>query len=190
VSGSGLLALSNGVRDYFAAQDLDVLVGPVGRRTRENWIDQAPSGAANRVLFMQPKGDRGRIIRGHQTFNPDSIAYWERPVVVSMWGADPSQPDDEEAQIEAAENLFELTMQAIRRAVDPLTKRAINLSNLEFGNLREVDDQKDNYVGVELQLSIVLKGPIFDVTLETTAPKASMLRPPTMAGPVAARSLP
>lgn len=182
---SGLIALADGVRAYFQSQSIDAVVARVSRRGREQWITQAPRGA-NRVLFMQPPdGARGRLRRGQKSnFNPEVIAEWDRPVILSVWAADPGASSDEEAQMGATEDLLEIALQAMRRAVDPVTDQPIGYSNIELGEMREVTDDKELYFGVELQLGFVIKMPLFDVTYDTTTPKAQIHKPQHMTAPV------
>lgn len=176
----GLIALSDGVRAYFEANGISAQVGKVGRRERAMQINQGPGGA-NRVLFFpQPKGARGAVRRGNQTStNPPVLLELDHVVIVSVWAADVSDLNDEEKQRSAAFDLLELTLQAIRRAVDPITGTAIGFASLATPmDLTEVDDQPESYFGCELQLRFALKMPFYDVPQDTTTPQFAVNRDP------------
>jgi len=154
----------------------DVVVGVVGRRERSKLINQSPVGA-NRVLFIQPPdGARGTLKRGQQAHTePRAILQWDRMVTLSVWACDSTALDDEHAQIEAAESLLELTLQAIRRAVHTESLRSF-FGSIEFGTVREMVTSKELYNGVEFQVDMSLSSSLFDRQLEITRPKPRLTR--------------
>lgn len=181
---SGLLALRDGVADYFRSLKLDYVVGKISRHAYDEWINQAPSGAG-RVLFLQPKGGaRGKLHRGHVARNPPgALLQWDRPVTMSVWAADSTAlgtEDEESRHLEAVERLLELTIQGIRRAVDPETGQAIGFGAIEFGDVTEIDNDRELYFGCELQVSMVLKGPLFDIDRAVVQPKPIVNKPTSL----------
>jgi hypothetical protein len=173
----GLIALSDGVREYFQTNQIPAVVGKVGRHQRDLWRTEAPSGAG-RVLFMQPPRTRGKLWRGQEASGfPRVILEWKRNVVLSVWGVDSDNPEDEEAQIFAVESLLEITLQAMRRAVDPVTSQALNFNNIEFGDIEEVDENRELYFGIELWVHFTLRGPLFDVEPTIRTPGVVLPRP-------------
>jgi hypothetical protein len=174
-NASALIALADAVRAQFVGTD--VVVGVVGRRERSKLINQSPVGA-NRVLFIQPPdGARGTLKRGQQAHTePRVLLEWTRPIILSVWSADALAPDDEEAQIEASETLLESTFQCIRRAVSP--EGLPFFGNLTFGAIKEMGTPKNAelYYGIELQVSMTLRGPLFDRQKDKTRPAPSLTR--------------
>ncbi len=158
---SGLVALVSSVRSYFEARN--ILTGvSLGWKEAAKQLNQG-SGRANRVVFIpsDPSGKGGVISAAQQPgarhFGTDTTARalytWERFVVVSIWAADTEAPNDEEAQIEAVETLFEETMRAVH---------AFAHNNARWGDVSWLASPLERQLGRELRASLVFKHPMFD----------------------------
>jgi len=125
---SALLALSDnfriwltqpGVASYLASMGLAAPnVTACGWKQREQQLNQGP-GRANRVIFIPGTidGDSlGDITEPRRSGDPTqrTLFTWERTITASLWACDKSATADEEAQIEASENLLQLTVAGIQ----------------------------------------------------------------------------
>ena len=166
---SGLVALVHSVRDYFTANGVTASVS-LGWKERSRQDNQG-AGGANRVVFT-PSDDSGRGgtidgIRGPGSRNNlasnggddtsrRGLYSWERFVVVSIWAQDDSQadPEDEEAQIEATEALFEWTMRAVQ---------AFAHQDARWGDVTWTPTPVDRSFGRELRAALTYRHPMFDL---------------------------
>lgn len=190
---AGLPALVRGVRAYFAAYGVTANV-VLGWNARNSQINQGPGGA-NRVCFIPGEFDgstgapkvakAGTMDRNAaQNFvshNPRmrALAWWHEPITVSCWAVDPSQPQDEESQIEATNALQEATVAAIHNATDPVTGFAVGFANIEeWGAVGWTLPPGENAFGRELTFGLTLLSPLFDAPIQLVTPAASVVRNP------------
>jgi hypothetical protein len=168
VINSGFLAAVAAVKVYFTEKSItaDVSVG-WKRRWRQ---DNQGTGGANRVVFTpsgDAKGGGGKIIpprfpgernvRASAGATPTatirSLVEWERSVMISVWAVDNSAREDEAAQIEATEDLFEWTVRAIHGAPGAF-------ANLVWGDVTWTPPPERAF-GLELQCGLTFRHPIF-----------------------------
>lgn len=176
---SGLVALADSVREYFRANTVDAEVTKVGVRYRTLW-------AKSRVVFVPgiyagedpPRPiDEGRLTAPEHTKsdNPRELATWERKATACILGVNVQQREDEQAQIEAVENLLELTIQAMVRASAPLPANAewrpgAHESGLagqasifwDDSTVKRFYPPTDLSFGIEIFLTFTQRGPLFD----------------------------
>lgn len=188
-----LLALADGVRAYFALQaqrdaranktPADVVVGTVGLRERASKLNEAPEGA-NRILFIEPEdGDMGSFSREGvgQRGLPRVLMQLAMPVTLSVWSLDKEAREDEYAQRAAAMALLERTLQAIRRAIDPVTNQSIPFGAIHFGKVRRVRPVSDELsFGCELQVSLTLDTVFYDEETPSVTPGVAIGKPPSL----------
>lgn len=176
---SGLFVATKYVETFLASNGVPAKVC-VGWKQRSQHINQGPGGA-NRVVFI-PSGPGGaggtmlparfpgpRNVRatalGDPVANIRSLASWERRVQVSIWGFDGSQKNDEEAQIEATEALFEWVVRAVHSAPGAFAEA-------KFGDV-EWTIPAQLSLGVEALVGLTFKQPIFDVPRELVFPTST-----------------
>lgn len=192
---SGILALVRGVREYFDENDVSARV-EVGWTKRFRTDNQGPGGG-NRVVFIPgedaaqpgaPKILKGGVLdrnapQNHVAYNPRmrALAWGHEPLTVCVWALDPERPQDEEAQIEATEDLFELTLQGIHNAVDPRTGSNAGFANIEeWGPMAWTLPPGEQSFGRERTFTFVLLVPYFDKSMEVAFPMGAVTRnPPT-----------
>jgi hypothetical protein len=184
VALDGLIALANSVRAYFAANNIPAEVPKVGLKSRSLW-------ARSRVVFVPGEFDgnldakplrEGRLTAPDHTKsdNPRELVTWERVATVCVLGVDPTRRDDEEAQIQAATRLLELTLQAMWNATTPIPSAPAG--SREFGWTGQASLLFDNGTvtgcyppvemgfGRELLLTFTQRGPLFDAPIPTVTP--------------------
>jgi len=169
---SGVVALVASVQAYFT-----VTAGtpPVTTKTCDvslGWkqptkqINQGV-GRANRVVFIpsDPGGKGGKIVGAHQPgprrFGPGvggdtatrALYTWERQLVVSVWAVDGSDPHNEAKQIEAVEDLFELTIRAVHYYA---------FNNAQWGDVDWTTSPVEHSFGRELRAKLTFRHPMFD----------------------------
>jgi hypothetical protein len=137
---SALLALTDNVRTWlqqpYVQQYITSLgvyppvVTTTGWAQRQQVLNQGP-GQANRICFMPglQNGDQGQLHQprhrqpyggGRTQQAPPGgrvLFTWDRSITVSIWACDTTQSPStvaEEAQIEASDNLLQLTVEAIQ----------------------------------------------------------------------------
>ena len=180
---SGIIGLANGMRAYLAGIGCSAVVAPVGWTQREQHLNQG-AGQANRILLYPGKepggkaGAGGSLTRNARpsTTNPRALVTWMRDITMSVWAVDTTDTHNEEKQISAVENLFELAIQAAHRSVDPDTNMNAGLAAIEWGNVRYTNPPANMRFGQELLIEFVLKCPIFDQTLVYVTPQTSLGR--------------
>lgn len=174
---SGLLQLRNAVSDYFEYFGVGAVVAPVGIKYRSFTLNQSVPGNGNRVVFIpgefdgsnEPKprryGGLNRETRNHSSVvNPRELCNWDRPATVSVWAAPvPGQSKAEDATINIAEDLLEQVVRAICTSYG-------GRADITFGGITINSPPQENAFGVELLLSIVQRGPIFDLTHDFVQP--------------------
>jgi hypothetical protein len=133
------------------------LVGTTGWKQRQRILNQGV-GQANRVLFMpgDDKGAEGDLVQPRRTNgNPRALWKWERIVTASIWAVDSTDTANEELQIQASSNLFQLTTQAIQwfASADYVMRRVrrdpLVSENLPFGR--------------EILVELIHREPLFDI---------------------------
>lgn len=182
---SGIIALADAVRVYFEANNVQAHVARVGLKYRTFLTNQGPDGGS-RVVFIPGdfNGDPSvkPIDEGelddplhHVSVNPRELAEWRRVVTASIWGVDYARIEDEEAQIQATEDLFEWTLRAIQNAVKPVTIGEQTFythlgADVERGKVTRAYPPLENGYGHELLWRFVLKGPFYDLADPTVVP--------------------
>lgn len=168
---SGLVALVKGVREYFDAVGVTANVS-IGWKERAKQINQG-TGRANRVVFTpsDDSGKGGKIVAVKQpgtrqigdpvTHTVRSLRNWERFVVVSVWAADTTKPNDEEAQLEAVESLFESVLQAVN---------TFAAADAVWGDVSWTTEGIELSFGREMRAGLVFRHPLFDLPVEVVYP--------------------
>lgn len=173
---SGLLAATKYVAEFLAANGLTTTV-KVGWKERAKQINQG-GGRANRVVFIpsDPSGKSGSLTAPHFAGDRDvraaidapraatmrELAGWNRIVTVSVWACDGEHPEDEEAQIEALETLFEWTVRAVHSAPGAF-------ANAQWGDVTCTPIQERQF-GRELLVGLTFRQPLFDQPREVVYP--------------------
>jgi hypothetical protein len=196
---SGFRMMLEGVQTYFKAnQWAEIVEG--GWKAREQILNQGPGGAG-RVVFVhgrvpaanagpydagaieQPRiaGPRGSVAGGTYVDNPRPLRQWARIVTVSVWGVNAQALDDDVAQSEAAEELFERTLQAIHNAVfvdpDNGAQTPSGLADVKWeGLIWNVVSPNYGY-GRELLGYLTHRGPIFDQAIGLAYPGVGPVKP-------------
>jgi hypothetical protein len=193
VTRSGLLAAVATVGAFLAANGVTATV-EVGWKRRPQQLNQGPLGA-NRVVFIpsDEKGEAGslkpvrfpgqRTVRdgeGAPVGNIRSLLEWERQVVVSIWASDrttPGDPNNEAAQIEAVETLFEWVVRATHAAPGAF-------ASVTWGDPTFTVPAERSF-GLELLAPLTFSHPIFDqprdlVFPTTAAVSRAPYAPPTI----------
>ena len=85
----------------------------------------------------------------------------------SVWARDSEHPDDEEAQIEAVESIFQWAYRAVYNT---------GLADIEPQDLTYTVTPVEKMSGKEIRFTFVLKQPVYDVPLETAHPKGVVPR--------------
>lgn len=183
---SGILALANGMRQYFVVNNVtNVVVTPCGWTQRPRILNQGTPGA-NRILLIPGKepggvaGAGGTLTRDSRptTANPRALLTWRKDVTMSVWAVDTTDLHNEELQIAALENLLELAVRAAHSAVDPNTLTNVGLAAIEWGAVRYTMPPGEMAFGKELLVEFVHKCPIFDATVQTAFPQLVLGRSP------------
>lgn len=180
---SGLVALVAAVQAYFTATGNQATVS-LGWKERT----KQPAAGAGRVVFTpsDDSGKGGNIVQPHMPGPRDvlddngnvvarvrALRSWERLVVVSVFANDPTNIEDESAQIEATETLYEATVRAVNSfAVSPLGTLAA--AGLVWGAVNWTPVPIERVFGRELRAELTFKHPIFDAPLEVVFPQPSI----------------
>lgn len=184
---SGLLAAAKTVETFLTAHGVTAKV-EVGWKRRPQQLNQGPLGA-NRVVFIpsEEKGEGGQLtgarFPGQRTIrdavdapvaNVRSLLDWKRQVILSIWASDrttPGDPNNEEAQIEAVESLFEWVVRAVHCA--PGAFAAIT-----WGDPKWTVPAERSF-GLELLVPLTFSHPVYDEPRELVFPtSAAVARAP------------
>ena len=169
-----IIALADALRAYFQGIRLEVSVGHVGHKEYFRQDNASPSGAGRILIVEPPDGDRGELKRGRRAANPDTNLELDRPFKLVVWGVDNGDTSDEQLQKSACWALLEIVFQAVRRAVDPVSKQPFGFANFHFGRVKEVGSNRTDTYGVELQVDVTLKTVFFDVEYATGTASAAI----------------
>ena len=187
----GLIALSDGVRAYFADHEVPAVVTPVGWRYRTFQTNQGPGGGSRVCLIpgkIDPAGgppkptDAGQFRGASQSANragpsgPRPLVTWDRLVSLSVWAVDPSDPTADELQFAATENLLEWAVLALNAAVDPVTGQSVGLVSVALQDAQWVTPPVERGFGRELVAWFVHSGPLYDVIPVRRTPTAGALQ--------------
>jgi len=183
---SGLVALKNGVAEYFKKQGVtaEVSLGWAQRTRQDNqgdgranrvvFIPCDDSGKAGRIVLPEQPGDR-QIVNGNNVVvgTVRALRTWQRIVEVSVWACDAENINDEDAQAEATDALLEWTMRAVHRAAAPAQggKQGVGLANVDWGDVRTSTTPVDRSFGRELLATFTYRHPIFDEVQEMAFPE-------------------
>jgi hypothetical protein len=185
---SGFTHLVNGVRAYFADQEIGAVVA-YGLKAWWRQDNQGPGGAS-RVVFILGEfhGEKelrsrayGRIHSpfAHNTQNfigtaggfvPRELAGWTRPAAVAVWAApDLIAPSDELLQNEQTEILLEQVLAAVRTAqmADCFVKG---------WDVERITPPLERGFGEALCCNFELRGPLFYPATDTATPSAAVSR--------------
>lgn len=170
---SGLLALKRAVGAYFTLYDVqaDVLIG---LKARSLW-------SKPRVILIPGRFDGGNepkvMAAGpldaplqKASLNPRELASWPRELTLSIYARDVTQPQDEESQIVALDDLHELTVQALWNGIDPASGQTPGGANLTFGEQFYVAPPVVDAAGREMLLQVKWISPVFDQANPTATP--------------------
>lgn len=179
---SGLLALRDGVAAYFEERSINASVAPVGLKYRSFALNQANPSNANRVVFIPGEfegGDSplkprkyGTLSRNNrnasQVVNPRELLSWDRPFTISIWSAPvPGQMPAEDKSVGVVEDLLERTVQAVQ---------SVAAATIMWGAVNISAPPVENSFGIELLVSAVQVGPIFDVIYDYIQPGGAVSR--------------
>jgi hypothetical protein len=201
VTRSSLTQLQRAMQTYFTAYGVNAAIY-VGLKYRSRWDE-------SRVVIIdgefdgtkEPKpmnaGSWGAPWQKHST-NPRELFSWPRPITFSILGVDPANLDSEQAQIEAAELLIEMTAQALWNAnwTDPVTGVSwpIGQNNWDFAGSKatwmEPGSSTEQGHGKEFLITGLYKCVLYDqyIAVQTGTPaleKGPMLfpgEPPFLSG--------
>jgi hypothetical protein len=178
VIGSGLRAAVDSVQPFLDANSVDASV-QFGWKERPRRDNKSPSGA-NRVVFepslksggggtIEPARFPGqRNVRNAQdeiVARVRSLRDWKRKVFVSVWAIDNASRDDEAAQIEATEALFEWVVRAVHAA--PGAFGAVTWGAVEWTT------PVQRSFGLELRAELTMSHPIYDAPRVVAFPTAA-----------------
>jgi hypothetical protein len=200
---SGLIALSDGVREYFGAQGITAVVTPVGWRYRTFQVNQGPGGGS-RVCFIPGRIDptmpgapkvmpagairqpstssppgvprAGSLLAGVR--NPRPLRNWDKIVSVSIWAVDTSDVNNDELQLAATEDLLEATVQAMHFAIDPDTKIPVGMANVVIDEAVWVLPPVERAFGRELVLFLTQPGPLYAPAKDIATPQPAIVKGP------------
>jgi hypothetical protein len=181
---SGLIDLTTRVKAYLVANSVNAEVH-LGWQARHRILTQGPGGA-NRIVFTpgDDNGKGGRIVATQQpgpryvggttqataTDSVRALRDWERFVIVSVWGRDPTATGDEEARenahLEVTEDLIEWTVRAVH---------ACGLANATFGDVMWTPPEERAY-GLEARIGLTFRHPLFDVPADVVRPKPAIAK--------------
>jgi len=186
---SGFLAAVGTVQTFLTSRGVDVSVS-TGWKENPQRINKTLSGA-NRVVFVPSRksGDGGeiepaRFVGDRNIYNAldarvatvRSLRNWRRAATVHVWAVDNAAPDDEAAQLEATEALFEWVVRAVHNAPGAFGAVA-------FGRTEWTKPVQRSF-GLELQVEFTFSQPIYDVPRNVVIPDAAEItraeyEPPT-----------
>ena len=196
---SGLIALADGMRAYFAKFNVPAVVTPVGWRYRTFQMNQGPGGGSRVCLipgkidpsqpgvpsvldagtFAQPRlATPGPRLGGALSLggNPRPLASFHKIVSLSIWAVDPTDTSNDELQFAALEGLLDWTYQAMHNAVDPVTKKNVGLGDIDLTDAVWTTPPVERAFGRELVAYFLHHGPILDQAVGITTPQPSVER--------------
>lgn len=176
VNRSGVVAMRKSVAAFFADRKVSANVS-LGWRDRTQQGNQGGPDGANRVVFELGE-DAGKLAAPHgpgdrydddvtPTTSRIALANWEQALTVSVWAQDPSAPEDEEAQLEATENLFEWVIRAVHN-FQPV--QAV------WGSVKRTVAPTERLFGLEIRAQLTLKHPMFDEAESIVYPTPAVAR--------------
>jgi hypothetical protein len=184
---SGLLAAIATVKSFLEDNGIPAAV-EVGWKRGPQQINQGPGGA-NRVVFVPSDSDgaAGELtpprFPGQRTVRNAvdapvctvrSLLEWERKIAVLVWAADRTTPGDannEAAQIEAVETLFEWVVRAVHSAPGAF-------ASVTWGAPKWTVPAERSF-GLELRVPLTFSHPIFDQPRDLVFPTtAAVTRAP------------
>jgi hypothetical protein len=176
---SGLKALSAGVASYFSQNNVQAVVGKIGWRSRFRVDNQGPGGGS-RVIFIPGEYDGStdfKPMKGGELTKPRhshvearELVWWRKTVTLSVWGADRINPDDDEAQIEATEALFEWAVRGVHNAIDPMSGRPVGLADVVWKDVTWVKPPSERAFGLEMLVTFEHQAAMFDVAGDLAYP--------------------
>lgn len=185
-SRSGITALAAAIATYFQVRGFPYEVTVLGWRERWKQTNQGPGGASRIALYPGKEpggtaGDGGVLTReGRGTFDQRALVQAAKWITMSVWAVDPTNKNDEGAQIAACEDLWELAIRAVHNAVEvtpdpktgkPVVTAALGFGNVTWGNFRWTKPPVELGFGQELLQEFLHKGPIFDEPIDVAFPQ-------------------
>ena len=194
---SGFRMLWEGTRTYFEANHWNETID-AGWKAREQVLNQGPGGAS-RVVFIHgrvpPTGQgpypagtieqpriaqaRSSLASGAYVDNPRPLRQWSRLCTLSVWGVDADQLDDDTAQSDATEELFERVVQAVHNAIyvdpDNEVETPAGLADVKWTDVIWNVVSPNYGYGRELLAYFVHKGPIYDQAIGLARPSPAPL---------------
>ena len=196
---SSLPKLRDALVAYFTAQSITSKVY-LGLKYRDLWD-------TSRVVFIDGEFDGSNTPRVRSagnfgapwqkaTYNPRELVAWSRPVTLSIRAVDPTQPDSEDAQIEAIETLIEQTVQGIHNAtlVDVAgVARPVGQNNIDWQDSKafwcDPGTATQQTWGKEFLVSFVYKCVLLDVYQPQASPRPQLQKGPLLDTLVSGRNL-
>jgi hypothetical protein len=178
-NGAGPVPVPNVVKLLAGYGLVPPTVGATGWKQREQILNQG-GGGANRVLFLpgNEQGEEGVFAQPRRTSgNPRSLWKWERLLTMSVWSFDPSDPDNEEVQIAASDNLLEMSIQALQwfASADYILQKA--RSGARWGDKPAMSANLP--FGREVLIEFIHREPLFDVpTVVVTGVTPNVIKNP------------
>lgn len=185
---SSIPALARAMRAFFEDYDLETQVH-VGLPARFEY------GHGDRVVIIPGEYDGSetlRPIKGGSLGPPEkhadlydtvngyrqrTLVTWDKTLTLSLWGADPTNLQSEEAQLEATESLFELAVQAIDLGVDPETHQFVGLANVVWGTPTWVKPPSIGGYGQEILVTLTHTGVLYAPPVNTTTAAPNLAKP-------------
>jgi hypothetical protein len=150
-------------------------------RTRRGGTLSPPrkaSGQDSKRFAVPSLSDPSGFVPGPSTLNPAPLASNTEIATVSVWAVDPLDPQDEESAYIATFDLFELTLEAMHRAVDPDTGVHVGVANLRPGDYLWSTPVGERAFGRELLYSFEHKGLFFFQPIDKATPQPAIHRNP------------
>jgi hypothetical protein len=173
---SGTKRLVAGIRTYFESHNVTAAVS-VGPRELERKDNQGPGGT-NRVVIVpfDPKSGAGGTVRPPVHVGPldvmsevepevrvgsvRAIADWQRLMLVEVWARDAEDPENDELNTYAVEDLLEQTKRAFA---------ATGLADVEWGATIWVTPP-ERHNGLAVRVAVTFSHPLFDAPIEVAFP--------------------
>lgn len=186
---SGLSYFVTNVQAFFTGlathgrPDYDGVNIVVGRRQPGQQINQG-TGGARRIVIVPNGGELGAVTQPgrhrQRPTNPGtglpararSLLGWQRSLLAYVWAHDLSNPNDELAQYDAAEDLLEKFVQAAHYTLN---------GQLDWSTVDDTSGPVERRNGCELVVSLSFSQSLLDVDLETVTPGFTLtpvLNPP------------
>lgn len=173
---SGSIVLVDGVRAFFRANGVKAEVR-LGWKEPARQDNQDKKTGAGRVIFTpsDPGGRGGALSKNFGARGPGPSApgaprplvCWEKRFTVRIWAVATGKEADEEAQIQATEDLFERTVQAVQY---------VAAADAEWLDTAWETEPTEQTFGKALLVALVHRGPLFGVEHRVVYPQPEITK--------------